>query len=70
MTILPGSGDELLVSEMSDEQLIKERDYWNALLEPAFYVDSGKYDTIATIVKEIEGEITRREHEGPPWIVD
>lgn len=65
-----GSGDEVLVSEMSDEELLRERDYWNELLQPAYWAHSGKYDTIASVVKEIEREINRRSHEGPPWLAD
>ena len=67
MTLPVGSGDHKLVSEMTDEELLAERDWFNALLEPAFFVSSGKYDTISGVVKEIEAEINRREHEGPPW---
>lgn len=69
MTI-PGTGDELPISAMTDEELIRERDFYNELLEPAFMVDSGKYDTIAAFVKEIESEMNRREHEGPPWLAE
>ncbi len=65
-----GTGDEKLLSEMTDEELITERDFWNRQLRPHFYTSSGKYDISATIVKEIERELNRREHEGPPWIVD
>lgn len=68
MTFPSGTGDEVLISEMSDEELVRERNFYNELLEPAFMVDSGKYDTIANLVKEIEAEMNRREHEGPPWL--
>lgn len=65
-----GSGDEKLISEMTDEELLAERNYWNAKLDDTFFASSNAYDTSATIVKEIERELNRREHEGPPWIVD
>ncbi len=65
-----GTGDGKLLSEMTDEELIAERDFWNKRLRPHFYTSSGKYDISATIVKEIERELNRREHEGPPWTVD
>lgn len=68
MTFPSGTGDEVLISEMSDEELVRERNFYNELLEPAFMVDSGKYDAIANLVKEIEAEMNRREHEGPPWL--
>lgn len=65
-----GTGDEKSISEMSDEELMAERDFWNKQLKPHFYSSSHKYDVSATIVKEIEREMSRREQEGPPWIVD
>lgn len=67
MTISCGSGDEKTIAEMSDEELIAERDFWNAQLKPQFYTSSHTYNVGATIVKEIEKELNRREHEGPPW---
>lgn len=71
MTIaLCGTGDEKLISEMTDEELIRERDFYNQQLEQFFYSSSGTYDVSATIVKEIEQELNRREHEGPPWLFD
>lgn len=70
MTIVPGTGDEPLISELTDEELIRERNEYNEMLEAAFMVDSGKYDVIATFVKEIEAEMNRREHEGPPWLAE
>ncbi len=65
-----GTGDEKTLAEMTDEELMSERDFWNKQLRPHFYTSSGKYDISATIVKEIERELNRREHEGPPWTVD
>lgn len=70
MTFICGTGDEKTISEMSDEELIAERDFWNSQLKPQFYTSSHTYDIGATIVKEIEMELNRREHEGPPWTVD
>lgn len=71
MTIpMCGTGDEKLVSEMTDEELLRERNFWNHQLTPAFYTSSAKYDIGATIVKEIEREMARREAEGPPWLAD
>lgn len=65
-----GTGDEKTISEMTDEELMKERDFWNSQLLPHFYTSSHKYDISATIVKEIERELSRREDEGPPWLTD
>jgi len=71
MTIpMCGTGDEKSISEMTDEELIRERDFWNHGLRPSFYTSSHKYDIGATIVKEIEREMARREQEGPPWLAD
>lgn len=70
MTFICGTGDEKTLEEMTDEELIKERDFWNKQLTPSFYASSGKYDVGATIVKEIERELNRREHDGPPWLSD
>lgn len=71
MTIpMCGTGDEKSISEMTDEELIRERDFWNNQLQPHFYSASGKYDITANIVKEIERELNRREHEGPPWLFE
>lgn len=71
MTIsMCGTGDEKSISEMTDEELIAERDFWNHQLTPQFYTSSAKYDIGATIVKEIEREMLRRDEEGPPWTVD
>lgn len=70
MTITMGTGDKKLLSEMTDEELLRERNYWNSQLEDQFHTSSGKYDVGATIVKEIEREMARREHEGPPWLFD
>lgn len=55
------------ITILSDEALIEARNYYNSLLEPAFFVESAKYDAVATVVKEIEQEMTKRENEGPPW---
>jgi hypothetical protein len=63
-----GSGDEKSISEMSDAELMRERNKWNTLLEQHFWTSSGQYDITATLVKEIENEINRREHQGPPWL--
>lgn len=65
-----GTGDEKTLDEMSDEELIRERNFWNNQLQPHFYTSSAQYDISATLVKEIEREMLRREQEGPPWIVD
>lgn len=65
-----GTGDEKTISEMTDEELIAERDFWNKQLVPSFYTSSLTYDISATILKEIERELNRREHEGPPWMFD
>lgn len=65
-----GTGDEKSISEMTDEELIAERDFWNKQLTPQFYTSSHRYDISATIIKEIERELNRREHEGPPWLAD
>ena len=65
-----GTGDEKTLQEMTDEELMTERNFWNSQLRPHFYTSSAKYDISATIVKEIERELNRREHEGPPWTVD
>lgn len=65
-----GTGDEKQISEMTDEELIKERDFWNHKLKPHFYTSSHTYDISATIVKEIEREMQRRDIEGPPWLAD
>lgn len=70
MTFICGTGDEKTISEMTDEELIAERDFWNAQLQPQFYASSHTYDIGATIVKEIERELNRREHDGPPWNFD
>lgn len=70
MTFICGTGDEKTISEMSDEELIAERDFWNSQLRPQFYTSSNAYNVGATIVLEIEKELNRREHEGPPWTVD
>jgi hypothetical protein len=64
------SNFDWVIREMTDEQLIQERNHWNALLERTFHQSSAAYDTGATIVKEIEREMTRREQEGPPWLFD
>lgn len=65
-----GSGDEKSISEMTDEELIAERNHWNSALPADFFNSSHLYDTSATIIKEIDRELNRREHEGPPWLVD
>lgn len=70
MTFICGTGDEKTISEMSDEELVAERDFWNKQLKPMFYTSSGTYDAGANIVKEIDREMLRREQEGPPWMVD
>lgn len=71
MTIsMCGTGDEKSISEMTDEELIAERDFWNNKLQPHFYTSSHTYDVSATIVKEIERELNKREHDGPPWLFD
>lgn len=70
MTITCGSGDEKTLEEMTDEELIAERNFWNNELTPMFYSSSAKYDIGSNIVKEIERELNRREHEGPPWLAD
>lgn len=71
MTIpMCGTGDEKSISEMTDEELIRERDFWNHGLQPHFYTSSHKYDIGATIVKEIEREMQRRHDEGPPWLFE
>lgn len=70
MTFMCGTGDEKTISEMTDEELVTERDFWNKQLIPSFYTSSASYDISATIVKEIEREMLRREKEGPPWTVD
>lgn len=70
MTFICGTGDEKLLEEMSDEELIAERDFWNKQLTPLFYTSSAKYDLGATIVKEIDREMARREQDGPPWLFD
>lgn len=70
MTFICGTGDEKTISEMSDKELIAERDLWNSKLQSQFYTSSNTYNIGATIVREIELELNRREHEGPPWIVD
>lgn len=65
-----GTGDEKSISEMTDEELISERNFWNSQLQPQFYTSSHTYDIGATIVKEIEAELNRREHDGPPWLAE
>lgn len=70
MTFICGTGDEKTIDEMTDEELIAERDFWNKQLPSQFYASSAAYDIGANIVKEIERELNRREHEGPPWIVE
>lgn len=70
MTFNCGTGDEKTIDELSDEELIAERDFWNNKLQPHFYSSSGSYDVSATIVKEIEREMLRRSLEGPPWLTD
>lgn len=70
MVFVCGTGDEKTIDEMTDEELLRERDFWNSQLIPSFYTSSGTYDVSATILKEIERELNRREHEGPPWTVD
>lgn len=67
---LCGSGDEKTISEMTDEELIAERDFWNSQLKPQFYTSSNSYNIGATIVREIELEMARRDAEGPPWLTD
>jgi hypothetical protein len=69
-TVMTLRNEGIDLTELSDEQLFESRNYYNVLLETAFFSHSGKYDNIAAVVKEIEEEITRREHEGPPWLVD
>lgn len=56
--------------DLSDAELLRERNRLNASLEDEFYASSGRYDTRATMLRLVEAEINRREHEGPPWIVD
>lgn len=58
------------IKEMTDEQLIQERNKWNRALPELFFKSSAMYDTGATIVKEIEREMSRREEEGPPWLFE
>jgi hypothetical protein len=70
LTFTCGTGDEKTVSEMSDEELIAERNFWNQQLRPHFYTSSHTYDISARIVTEIEREMARRDEEGPPWICD
>lgn len=70
MTFICGSGDEKSLDEMTDEELIQERNFWNKQLTPNFYASSGRYDISATILKEIERELNRREHDGPPWTAE
>lgn len=70
MVFVCGTGDEKTISEMTDEELLTERDFWNSKLTVQFYTSSHTYDIGATIVKEIEMELNRREHEGPPWTVE
>jgi hypothetical protein len=45
------SNFDWVIREMTDEQLIQERNHWNALLERTFHQSSAAYDTGATIVK-------------------
>lgn len=59
---------ERILTDMSDEELIRERDEWNRKLPELFQASSANYDTGATIVKEIERILNQREHEGPPWL--
>lgn len=59
---------ERVLTDMSDEELIRERDEWNQKLPELFQASSASYDTGATIVKEIERILNQREHEGPPWL--
>jgi hypothetical protein len=70
MVIICGTGDEKPLEEMTDEELIAERNFWNSQLKPMFYTSSATYDIGANIVKEIEREMNRREHEGPPWTIN
>lgn len=70
MTFICGTGDEKTIDQMTDEELIAERDFWNKQLTPMFYTSSANYDIGANIVKEIERELNRREHEGPPWMFE
>lgn len=65
-----GTGDEKSITDMTDEELLAERNFWNNQLKPLFYTSSAKYDIGATILKEIERELNRREHDGPPWLAD
>lgn len=58
------------ICSLSDEELIRERNRLNAQLEEAFFSSSHVYDVNATLLKEIEREINRREHDGPPWYFD
>lgn len=70
MTIQTLDGDEVSISEMTDEALIRERNFWNSKLPRSFHKSSGEYDAVARVLTEIENEINRREHEGPPWLAE
>lgn len=70
MTIMLGTGDEKCLSELSDRELMEERDRWNATLPASFFLSSASYDVASRVVRELDEEMLRREQEGPPWNVD
>jgi hypothetical protein len=59
-----------LIEEMSDKELIAFRNSLNEGLPDEFFASSARYDNRATLLSEIERELNRREHEGPPWLAD
>jgi hypothetical protein len=64
------SNFDYIIKEMTDEELLLTRNEWNRKLPELFHTSSGDYDTGARIVREVEAELNRREHEGPPWAID
>lgn len=58
------------IAKLSDHELIQERDKLNFRLKSDFFANSGLYDATATALRELEGEILKREKEGPPWTVN
>lgn len=57
----PGSGDELTISEMTNEELIEEYNFWNRTLQDVFWFNTGTYDHAATMIREIDEELMRRD---------